>query len=123
MYPQGYFKQHISAEGWQEETYQQLDFHEAPIHLVPWPEGQGPLVSIQLAGRTLYFSAWQVLLGRVRLYLIDTGVDENTPRDRLLSARLYTADREQRLQQEILLGIGGVRLSAGAGYIAFGMAC
>jgi starch phosphorylase len=110
MYPQGYFKQHISAEGWQEETNQQLDFREAPIHLIPWPEGQGPLVSIRMAGRTLYFVGWQVLLGRVRLYLIDTSVDENSPRDRLLSARLYTADREERLQQEILLGIGGVRL-------------
>jgi starch phosphorylase len=110
MYPQGYFKQHVSAEGWQDEIYRQLDFHEAPIHPVPWPEGHSPLLSIQLAGKRLYFNAWQVLLGRVRLYLIDTSVDENTPRDRLLSARLYTADREQRLQQEILLGIGGVRL-------------
>jgi starch phosphorylase len=110
MYPQGYFKQHISAEGWQEESYQQLDFHEAPIHQIPWPEGSGPLLSLPLASKTLYFTAWQVLLGRVRLYLIDTGVEENTPGDRLLSARLYTADREQRLLQEILLGIGGVRL-------------
>ncbi len=110
MYPQGYFKQHISAEGWQEESYQQLDFHEAPIHHVPWPEGYGPLLSLQLAGKTLYFTAWQVLLGRVRLYLIDTSVEENTPGDRLLSARLYAADREQRLQQEMLLGIGGVRI-------------
>jgi starch phosphorylase len=110
MYPQGYFKQHVSAEGWQDEIYRQLDFHEAPIHPVPWPEGHSPLLSIQLAGKRLYFNAWQVLLGRVRLYLIDTSVDENNPRDRLLSARFYTADREQRLQQEILLGIGGVRL-------------
>jgi starch phosphorylase len=110
MYPQGYFIQHISAEGWQEEVYRKLDFHETPIHPVPWPEGQGPVVSIQLAGRTIYFTAWQVLLGRVRLYLIDTGVEENTPRDRFLSARLYTADREERLQQEILLGRGGVKL-------------
>ncbi|MFH0942018.1 MAG: alpha-glucan family phosphorylase [Chloroflexota bacterium] len=110
MYPQGYFRQHISADGWQEETYQQLDFHDAPIHPIPWPDGQSPLLSISLAGRTVYFSAWQVLLGRIKLYLIDTNLDENTPRDRLLSARLYTADREHRLQQEILLGIGGVRL-------------
>jgi starch phosphorylase len=110
MYPQGYFQQHISAAGWQEESYQQLDFHEAPIHQIPWPEGSGPPLSLQLASKTIYFTAWQVLLGRVRLYLIDTGVEENTPGDRLLSARLYTADREQRLLQEMLLGIGGVRL-------------
>lgn len=110
MYPQGYFKQHISAEGWQEESYQQLDFNEAPIHPVPWPDGYSPLLSLQMAGKTLYFTAWQVLLGRIRLYLIDTSVEENTPADRILSARLYTSDREQRLQQEILLGIGGVRI-------------
>jgi starch phosphorylase len=110
MYPQGYFQQHISAAGWQEESYQQLDFHEAPIHQIPWPEGSGPPLSLQLASKTIYFTAWQVLLGRVRLYLIDTSVEENTPSDRLLSARLYTADREQRLLQEMLLGIGGVRL-------------
>jgi starch phosphorylase len=110
MYPQGYFKQHISAEGRQEEDYQQLDFNEAPVHPISWPKGSGPLLSVQLGGKTLYFTAWRVLLGRVALYLIDTSVEENTPGDRLLSARLYTADREQRLQQEILLGIGGVRL-------------
>jgi starch phosphorylase len=110
MYPQGYFQQHISADGWQEEAYHQLDFQQSPVHPVPWPEGQGPLISVPIADRTVRFSAWQVLLGRVRLYLIDTNVEENAPRDRLLSARLYAADREHRLQQEILLGIGGVRL-------------
>jgi starch phosphorylase len=110
MYPQGYFKQHISTEGWQEEEYHQLDFSEAPIHPAPWPEGTKPLLSIQLGERSLYVRAWQVRLGRVKLYLLDTSVEENMAQDRLLSARLYTADREQRIQQEILLGIGGVRL-------------
>ncbi len=110
MYPQGYFKQRISNEGWQEEIYERLDFHEAPIHPTPWPEGTGPLLSIQLGDRTLYVRAWQVRLGRVKLYLLDTSVEENMLEDRLLTARLYAADREQRIQQEILLGIGGVRL-------------
>lgn len=110
MYPQGYFVQHISKDGWQEETYRRLDFRTAPIHPVPWQAGEYPLLSIQLAGRTVYFTAWQVFLGRVKLYLIDTSVDENSPRDQLLSARLYTADRDERLQQEMLLGIGGVKL-------------
>ncbi|MBI4181305.1 MAG: alpha-glucan family phosphorylase, partial [Chloroflexi bacterium] len=110
MYPQGYFRQHISADGWQEETYRQLDFYAAPISPVLWPEGHEPLLSIQLAGKPLFFSAWQVLLGHVKLYLIDTSVAQNSPSNRLLSARLYTADREERLQQEILLGVGGVQL-------------
>ncbi len=109
MYPQGYFHQHISPDGWQEEIYQQLNFNEAPIYTLPWPAEHNPLVQIQLADRPLYLRAWQVRLGRARLYLLDTNVEENYPADRLLSARLYTADREQRLQQEIVLGIGGVR--------------
>lgn len=110
MYPQGYFHQHISADGWQQEIYQQLNFEEAPINSCPWLEKCGPLVTIQLGEDTLYLGAWMVLLGRVRLYLLDTNVAENPPQYRQLSARLYTADREQRIQQEIALGIGGVRL-------------
>jgi starch phosphorylase len=110
MYPQGYFQQRISAEGWQEEIYRQLDFKEAPINPCPWPEGCGPLIQVQLANRTLYINAWQVRLGRVKLYLLDSNIEENSPSDRQLSARLYTADHEQRIQQEVILGIGGVRL-------------
>jgi starch phosphorylase len=115
MYPQGYFHQRISAEGWQEEIYRQLDFKEAPINPCPWPEGCGPAIQIQLAGRTLYIKAWQVRLGRVKLYLLDSNIEENSLSDRQLSARLYTADREQRIQQEIILGIGGVRLLGALG--------
>ncbi len=109
MYPQGYFHQHISADGWQEEIYEQLNFNEAPVYPLPWPAEKDPLVLIQLADRPLHLRARQVRLGRARLYLLDTNVEQNDPVDRLLSARLYTADREQRLQQEIALGIGGVR--------------
>ncbi len=110
MYPQGYFHQHISDEGWQEETYQQLDFEEAPISPCPTVEGCLPLIKVNMADRILYAKAWQVNLGRINLYLLDSNVEGNTSADRLLSARLYTADREQRIQQEILLGIGGVRM-------------
>jgi len=108
MYPQGYFHQHISAEGWQEEIYQQLDFREAPVSLV-LPQGQRPPVQIQLADRSLYIGVWQVKVGRASIYLLSTDIEGNAPEDRQLSNRLYTADEEQRLQQEILLGIGGVR--------------
>ena len=110
MYPQGYFEQHISAEGWQEETYRQINFDEAPINPCPWPEACGPLVQLQMNKRQIFIEAWQVRLGRVNLYLLDTNVEENSPQDRQLSARLYTSDREQRIQQEIILGIGGVRV-------------
>ena len=110
MYPQGYFHQHISADGWQEELYRQLDFEEVPITPCAGLNRCGPLVQFQLDNKSLYIGAWQVRLGCVTLYLLDTNIDENSPADRELSARLYTADREQRIQQEILLGIGGVRV-------------
>ena len=110
MYPQGYFYQHISAEGWQEETYRQLNFEESPIVPCAWPAGCGPVVEVPMGDHTLHAGVWQVCLGRIRLYLLDSNVETNSPADRQLSARLYTADREQRIQQEILLGIGGVRM-------------
>jgi len=110
MYPQGYFHQHISPEGWQEEIYSQLDFSEAPITPVPFPGGRGSTVRVQLEDRSVYLGAWQVQVGRTTIYLLDTNVEENTPQDRQLSARLYIADRELRIQQEMVLGIGGVRV-------------
>jgi starch phosphorylase len=110
MYPQGYFRQRISAEGWQEEEYQQLDFSKAPVSPILSRTGQKCLVEVKLNNRTLHIGAWLVNVGRVSLYLLDTGMEENDPQDRQLSSRLYTADREQRLKQEIVLGIGGVRV-------------
>jgi len=112
MYPQGYFHQHISAEGWQEEVYEQLDFDEAPINPInPVSRSKwcGPLIQIELGDRHLNIGVWQVRLCRVNIYLLCCDVEGNIPEDRQLCARLYTADQEQRIQQEITLGIGGVR--------------
>jgi len=110
MYPQGYFHQHISAEGCQEVIYQQLDFNQAPVKPLLSPQGRQPLAQIQLADRALYIGVWQVKVGRVSIYLLSTDVEENSPQDRQLSNRLYIADQELRLQQELVLGIGGVRV-------------
>jgi len=109
MYPQGYFRQRISAEGWQEEEYSQLDFNKAPVKQILSKDSRKCLVEVQLKDRMLQIGVWLVRLGRVNLYLLDTDIEENKPEDRQLSSRLYTANREHRLQQEILLGIGGVR--------------
>lgn len=117
MYPQGYFQQHISAEGWQEEEYQQLDFSKAPVTPLLSSDGKKCLVEVQLKDQTLHIGAWLVRLGRVNLYLLDTDIEQNEPESRQLSSRLYTGDREHRLQQEILLGIGGVRLLRKQGII------
>lgn len=109
MYPQGYFRQHISADGWQEEVYQQLKFDEAPVSRVVFPEASRPLLQVRLDNKLLSFAVWEVRVGHTTIYLLDTNVEQNSPLDRQLSARLYTANREERIQQEILLGIGGVR--------------
>ena len=112
MYPRGYFHQHISAEGWQEEIYSQLDFDEAPItpiNPLPGSNHCSALVRLELGGKPLFLGLWQVRLGCVSLYLLCCDVEENSVEDRSLCDRLYIADQEQRLQQEIVLGIGGVR--------------
>jgi starch phosphorylase len=110
MYPQGYFRQRISADGWQEEEYRQLDFSKAPVRPILCADGKKCLAEVQWKNHILYIGAWLVNLGRVNLYLLDTSLEENDPQDRQLSNRLYTGERENRLQQEILLGVGGVRV-------------
>jgi starch phosphorylase len=109
MYPQGYFHQHISAEGWQEESYERLNWADAPIEPALTPDGKPCITAVPLGDRSVLVAVWRVRLGRVTLYLLDTDLEENAPWDRELSARLYGGDRETRIQQEIILGIGGVR--------------
>jgi starch phosphorylase len=110
MYPQGYFHQHISAEGWQEEVYQRLDFTQAPIQQVITPGGKEVIARVQIEDRQIAIAVWQVRVGRVTVFLLDTNLDENGAEDRQLSARLYEADQDIRLRQELILGIGGVRV-------------
>ncbi len=109
MYPQGYFHQRLSPEGWQEESYERLNWADAPITQATLPDGQPAITAVPLGDRSVLVQIWRVLAGRVTLYLLDTDLPENAPWDRELSARLYGGDRETRIQQEIVLGIGGVR--------------
>ena len=109
MYPQGYFHQSVSSEGWQEEIYEQLSWADAPVEPAVTPDGEPILVAVPLGQRTVLVAIWRVRLGRSKLYLLDTDLEENAPWDRELSARLYSGDRETRIQQEIILGVGGVR--------------
>jgi starch phosphorylase len=109
MYPQGYFHQAVSPEGWQQEVYERLNWAEAAVEPAMTPEGQPCVIAVPLGNRSVLASVWRVRLGRVKLYLLDTDLEENSPWDRELSARLYGGDRETRIQQEIILGIGGVR--------------
>jgi starch phosphorylase len=109
MYPQGYFHQHVSQEGWQLETYERLNWPDVAIEQALKPDGSPCIVAVPFGDRAVLTNVWKVAVGRVTLYLLDTGLEENAPQDRDLSARLYGGDRETRLQQEIILGIGGVR--------------
>ncbi len=110
MYPQGYFHQRISAEGWQEESYEKLNWADAPIEPAMTPDGKPCITAVPLGNRSVLVAVWRVRVGRVKLYLLDTDLEENAPWDRELSARLYGGDRETRIQQEIVLGVGGVRV-------------
>jgi len=109
MYPQGYFHQMVSPEGWQQESYERLDWTNAPVEPAVTADGKPCVVAVPLGNRSVLASVWRVRLGRVKLYLLDTDLEENAPWDRELSARLYGGDRETRIQQEIILGVGGVR--------------
>jgi starch phosphorylase len=110
MYPQGYFHQNITSDGWQDEVYEKLSWTDAPIERAVTADGKPCITAVPLGSRTVLVAVWRVRVGRVKLYLLDTDLEENAPWDRELSARLYGGDRETRVQQEIILGVGGVRV-------------
>ena len=110
FYRSGYFRQAISREGWQQETYPVLDPDGLPLSVVRHPDGRAAMVTLALPdGRALAARIWQVKVGRVTLLLLDTDVPENDDALRSVTDRLYGGGGEHRLLQELLLGIGGVR--------------
>ena len=108
MYPQGYFRQRVSADGWQQEVYERLNWADAPIAKAQTHDRKPCVVAVPLGTRTVLVQVWEVRLGRVRLLLLDTDLEQNQPWDRELSARLYSGGQDMRLQQEVILGLGGV---------------
>ncbi len=110
VYPQGYFQQRLTAEGRQEAYYERFDYHASPLEPVITRDSEGGLLKLELSGRTIHIAVWRARVGLVSLYLMDTDVEENTPWDRELSARLYGGDQDTRISQEIVLGIGGIRM-------------
>src|SRR4051795_2836064 len=110
LYRQGYFKQALSREGWQQETYPVLDPNELPLSLLREADGRPATVTVGLPGtRTLTAHIWRAQVGRVPLLLLDSQVEANDEAARAVTDRLYGGGGEHRLQQEMLLGIGGVR--------------
>jgi glycogen phosphorylase len=104
LYRQGYFRQELAADGWQQERYVTIDPHAIALTAC-----DSVRVEVAEPGRVLVARIWKADVGRVPLYLLDTDVEENDPEARCVTDRLYGGDSEHRLRQEILLGIGGVR--------------
>ncbi|GFK95934.1 Glycogen phosphorylase [Fundidesulfovibrio magnetotacticus] len=109
-YQQGYFRQYLSPDGWQQERYPIYDFEQMPMTPATGEDGKRLLVSVDLKGERVQAQIWKVAVGRVSLYLMDTNIAENPPHFKQITTRLYGGNLEMRLWQEILLGIGGIKL-------------
>lgn len=110
MYPEGYVLQRIREDGWQENLDQPLDREAASIYKVMDQNGNQVIIKVPVIEPPIYVSVWKVEVGRVELYLLDTDIEANEPWNRSISARLYSGDIEQRLRQEMVLGIGGMEV-------------
>ncbi|MDR1105326.1 MAG: alpha-glucan family phosphorylase [Treponema sp.] len=109
LYRQGYFTQKLNADGFQQESYPENDWYNMPVERKVDRSGNPIKISVDLAGSQAIAQIWEAKVGRSSLYLLDTNIAENAPDIRNVTAALYGGDKETRIQQEILLGIGGIR--------------
>ena len=109
LYQQGYFRQYLNPDGWQQELYPENDFYNLPLTLERQLSGSPLMVEVQYPGRVVKAQVWRAQVGRVPLYLLDTNLEENRQNDRDITDQLYGGDDEMRIRQEIMLGIGGIR--------------
>jgi starch phosphorylase len=116
IYAEGYFSQRISEDGWQTSVNNMLNFDDLPVIQVLDDEGAPLSIKVDFPDRVVTVQIWELRVGRVPLYLLDTDLDENAPADRNLTLRLYWSDLDLRIAQEILLGIGGVRVLRALGH-------
>lgn len=110
LYRYGYFRQRLTRDGWQEEHYGETHTDELPIKRVYDKSDEPVSVEVMMRGRRVQADVWSVEVGRVTLYLLDTNIEENEEVDRWVTGHLYGGDKETRIVQEMMLGIGGVRL-------------
>ena len=115
-YQQGYYRQHLNSDGWQQEHYPDNDFYNLPLTLVRGEDGEEVTVDVALPHRTVRARVWRLDVGRIPLFLLDTNVPANEPHDRAITSRLYGGDLDMRIRQEIVLGVGGIRALASVGY-------
>ncbi len=109
LYKVGYFQQYLNSDGWQLERYEINDFDNLPMHRVLNDKNEPLIISVSFSNRDVYFQVWKIQVGRVPLYLLDTNIPLNTELDRKITETLYGGNVETRIQQEIILGIGGIR--------------
>jgi starch phosphorylase len=109
LYQQGYFRQYLNPDGWQQELYPDNDFYNLPLTLERQLSGKPLIVDVEYPGRVVKAQVWRAQVGRVPLYLLDTNIEGNRPEDRDLTDQLYGGDDDMRIRQEIMLGIGGIR--------------
>lgn len=109
LFHQGYFRQLLNKEGWQEEAYDELDLTTLPIRPATGGDGEEVRVRVHIGERDVQVRVWALQVGRIRVLLLDTNVPENGEDDRKLTARLYGGNQELRLQQYLLLGVAGIR--------------
>ena len=110
LYKNGYFNQRIDKYGMQQAEYRDLDLYDLPINPVKDIDGNDLIIYIKFPRRRIYLKVWEINVGRIKLYLMDSDIDLNNDEDRDTTARLYGGDQEMRIRQEIILGMGGVNL-------------
>ena len=110
LYKNGYFNQKIEGYGIQTSEYNDIDLENLPINPVKDEKGEDLIIYVKFPKRRLYLKVWQINVGRVKLYLLDSDIDNNNPEDRDVTLRLYGGDQEMRIRQEIVLGMSGVEL-------------
>ncbi len=108
-YQQGYFRQYLTPDGWQQERYPVYDFEQMPLKLTRDAAGEPLCITLDLQGQRLKAQIWEAVAGRVKLYLLDTNVADNPAHFKQITSRLYGGGLEMRIWQEILLGVGGVK--------------
>jgi starch phosphorylase len=109
LYRYGYFRQFLSSDGWQQERYEENDWYHMPVTLEKDANGNPIKIVVDFSGTPVYVQIWKVMVGIIPLYLLDTNISDNSSKYREITSVLYSGDKDTRLRQEILLGIGGVK--------------
>jgi glycogen phosphorylase len=115
LYQKGYFQQYLTGDGWQHERYPVNDFPTMPVSIVQRKDGSPLRILVEMADRQVAAQVWRVQVGRIPLFLLDTNIEPNDPADHDISDELYGGDKEMRIRQELLLGVGGMRALSAMG--------